>query len=247
MSAATGGFSQTADESSDLGFREALIIGGGLIALLVGLVIIKFVFFAGLDLFCEVDGGILRRKLTDELRKIFPFGHVRTAASQTTASAEEPTRQREVETVVSSASSVENGPVDPELEKLMAKLPQRILKAEDLPAARSSHDEENPLQSTTEEELNDEDDASSSSIPPFPCSICLQGLEVGQTVYESTTCGHIFHLQCLAQWALSSSSNHGSTVSFRRPATARLECPNCRAQLPQQDWLVCMNVSTASS
>lgn len=43
---------------------------------------------------------------------------------------------------------------------------------------------------------------SSSSCSSCICSICLQDYHIGQTIYTTNTCRHIFHLNCIQQWIL---------------------------------------------
>ena len=66
---------------------------------------------------------------------------------------------------------------------------------------------------------------SSTKGPVVECSICLQELLVGMSVYETEHCRHFFHAHCIREWLVG--THHGGTINYH----FNNHCPNCRAQL----------------
>mmetsp|Transcript_14662 Transcript_14662/g.19137 ORF Transcript_14662/g.19137 Transcript_14662/m.19137 type:complete len:232 (+) Transcript_14662:308-1003(+) len=227
--------SRNSEETSDFGYQESLLIGGSLIALMVGLMIMKYFLFVVLDVCCEVDGGTRRRVLRDFFRKLFPFWHVRTQPSAT----QQQQQQRD-------SDRVHSPPLTPE--RIREILPIHVLTEEEVKIWKEKHSKDNldleKQQETSQKEQhqpepepdqqsgdenkrgnsNCDESEESSQFSSRPCSICLQGMEVGDEVYKATSCGHIFHFNCLAQWVLSSSSSSSSNSNS-------FDCPNCRTQI----------------
>lgn len=65
--------------------------------------------------------------------------------------------------------------------------------------------------------------------PVVECSICLQELLVGMSVYETERCRHFFHAHCIREWLVGTHLGGTSNYHFNN------HCPNCRAQLVDPD------------
>mmetsp|Transcript_26111 Transcript_26111/g.71951 ORF Transcript_26111/g.71951 Transcript_26111/m.71951 type:complete len:267 (-) Transcript_26111:3279-4079(-) len=258
-----------ADSDNELGYTDALIICGACMGLAVALIAMKGVFYFFLDMCIELDGGSRRRCVIEFLRKLFPFWHVRTQPAtmnpqqqqhQTLNSEDADSRPLTLEQLVatlptevlsledirewndngSSASVSEASTID--IEHGGAVIVQQ--DTDEPPseeqiklARRNQHDNS----AEGKEACNSSDlEASTSYDDSFPCSICLHGMNVGDKVFRAQGCRHIFHLECIAQWIVSSRERAAmladqrqrmSSVQRHGGSAMSIDCPMCRSKI----------------
>lgn len=222
------------------GYGDALIIGSIICVLLIVLYCLYFLFYLVLDLCINLDGGRRRRTALNYFKFFVPFWHVNLNPSppspdpidrqpqllqQLQQQQQQQQGHREQFREHQHSNSPEGGDVvvvvemDKRFRFLTAeqimerlKIPSRILTEEDVLALQSSSHSEK-FQTRTDCEEGEGGDG----IPL--CSICVNEMKVGDRVPE-INCPHVFHLDCLAQWVISSWNRRGE-----------IECPNCRSVL----------------
>lgn len=75
-----------------------------------------------------------------------------------------------------------------------------------------------PLQPTAQLDLPKDDELANESLNS--CTICIGDITAPDMICRLTHCGHIFHFQCLEEWA-----------RHQRPNT----CPNCKTEFALTD------------
>ena len=212
MSSTSSGMSRGRDQSSDLGYQDALLIGSSIIGVLIALAVCRFCLYLFLDLCMSLDGGRRRRHVAEFLRKAFPFWNVRTEPAATEPNQQRSTGESNLENANSSHLSPEN---------LTELLPTIVLSEDDIALwvtdNGSNKDIESGGDSDREEDKSDLDSTS------FPCSICLNEMRAGEKVFKAEKCNHVFHIECLSQWVLISSNS----------VKIKIDCPNCRTSIHQ--------------
>jgi hypothetical protein len=202
----TGGIS--APDTSELGFREALIVAAGILGILIFFIIFRFVFNIFLDVLLLDQIDRARRSIQEVWRKICPRWNRRTQPEQQQQH-EGGTQQGESNNA-SNGVELSNVATDPDrLARLEAILISRQVTADDVKVWKEKH-----VHIKASHDSDEEEAASESSEFCVVCSICLQDLNEG-TIAFTAKCEHIFHQHCIHQW-----------VSSRRT-----DCPYCRADI----------------
>ena len=216
--------SGSSQSSSDLGYEEALLIGGAILGALIALATCRFALFFTLDICISLDGGRRRSQVAEFLRKIFPFWNVRTQPS-----GDQP-GDIEASLRIERADQIS-------LETLSEMIPFVILTNEDVEQWKKENSSSGSVHSCDElkssngeeDNVDDERDTDKDSVMSFPCSICLNELKSGEKVFKTGECNHVFHYECFLQWVVSSSNPSSSSSTNTR--MLRINCPNCRTLL----------------
>lgn len=190
--------------------KEALLIIAAVVALMIGMVILRF----GTNLL--IDCCILHeheRARTDLIRSLCPWYHRRT---QPTSDSSNDDEQR------IAMHSVEAVPYGIRKERLMNALPLFHLSAEAIKEFEvKGHPQHSQrisikvegMHSEAEEEVENCPRSNSSAMI---CSICIHDLIPGDSLFKTPHCHHLFHRNCICEWMASATSRNN------------IECPNCR-------------------
>jgi Ring finger domain len=193
---------------------SALVIGAVMMATIIALLVLRFIVNVLIDLCILCDLDLVRRRCSEAFRKICPCWHPRTQPTDSDrASAESTSPTIELQMAASDRC-------DEIVSQCMKELlPCQILSETDLNSVQ-------PLQTL----LNDDHTEAHNSTNEVPtCSICLQELIVGQSVYQVTKCSHWFHRDCIQQWVIQKRGPWGFSGNNH--------CPNCRTEIVSQSTL----------
>jgi hypothetical protein len=178
----------TSPDSENWGLREAFIIIGSTMGLMIFLLILRFSFNICLDI-CVLDELERAKKaIVDLITKLFPWQRPRT---------QPPSAQSHDDIELQECASDQE-----RLEALNQILISKTLSLNDIERLRERHQHSDC--GIAEEDMSRNDEA-------ILCSICLHGMAEGDSVFEAK-CKHIFHHSCIASWI----SSRGSGCPYCR-------------------------------
>jgi hypothetical protein len=193
-------------DTDDHKTKEALLILAAIMALMIGMVILRF----GTNIL--IDCCILNeheRARVDLIRSLCPWYHRRTIPTRDSSNDDE---QRII------MHSVEAVPSGIRKERLMNFLPLFHLSVETIKECKlKGHREHSQRMSRQVEEMQREDEEECAESSAVICSICIHELIPGESVFKTPNCHHLFHSNCICDWM--------SSVTRKN----NIECPNCRS------------------
>jgi hypothetical protein len=197
----------TSDADDHETTKEALLILAAIMALMIGMVILRF----GTNIL--IDCCILNepeRARVDLIRSLCPWYHRRTIPTRDSSNEDE---QRII------MHSVEAVPSGVRKERLMNTLPLFHLSVETIKECKlNDHREHSQRMNRKVEDTQreDEEEYAQTDSSTVLCSICIHGLIPGESVFKTPSCHHLFHSNCICDWM--------SSVTRKN----NIECPNCR-------------------
>lgn len=197
----------TVPESQNF-IEGALKLCGSILALLMGLVILRFAFNICLDCSILDDREGARRRIGEVWRRICPWWHVRTLPTNPQSNNEDIEGQGRHNTedrddILASVGHSFNAEI---LDKILDRVQMDDVLLEELRETSSERGE--------------------GTI----CSICLQELIAGDDVYQAPPCRHVFHAKCLGPWVMRSSDR--SCPNCRTPLISQSAWRRSRTSAP---------------
>ena len=207
--------------SSDDVFTEALITIGIVVAVLMGLICLRFGCNILIDVFV-LQQYEWARSLAEFWRRLCPWWHRRTQPAEgatTGVSASDERLPRE-----SARSALQTVPLEQRCRLVETIVPSRVLTPDDFKRKQVSVNNDADETARVDEEHGEGDieSASRASDGAIVCCICLHELQEGDSVLDLINCEHLFHKSCVAEWINSNGT----------------DCPYCRKELIRHSDLV---------
>lgn len=190
--------------------KDALMIIAAVLALMIGMVMLRFGTNILIDC-CILNEG--ERARTDLIRTLCPWYHRRTQPDSS------PNDDAEQERTMPSVEAI---PYGIRKDRLMNALPLFHLSTETIQECKVNDRREHSHRTSRDDNMQqgDEDEENCPQCTTtMICSICIHELIPGDSVFQTSNCQHLFHSNCICKWMASVARKNN------------IECPNCRSRM----------------
>jgi len=218
-----------APDVNEISTQEVFLICGGLVAILIVLLFLRFLVVLLIDVVILQDFERAKRSIAELGQKLLICRRCCPSLPR------EPNDEEESGMATTSRRRQQSNnnatlpcSIDVELStsssRLNELLPSRTMTQDDLDSVLLQDQHQCTLERIPPNKKETRHNDADAVTTACTCSICLHDLQVGDSVYQTAQCHHWFHADCIRAWLVSHTRRQKNNNNNNH-------CPNCRTPL----------------